>query len=176
LDANLITITPSKVELLSLIKDAIKMFRPECAKEDIKLQYYEDPSLAKEGASWVMLDQSRALQVLINGMTNAVKFTRDQPVRSISVHFGATKKKPSEMHNWDGIVFDHATATPSTRDQLKRKRSTFLDGDDDNGSGANIFIWIKVKDTGFVHRFLYYLMFSHFHSSWPCRRFKNLIH
>jgi C4-dicarboxylate-specific signal transduction histidine kinase len=46
-----------------------------------KMTFAEDPSLRDVGALYVMMKPSRVLQILINFITNAINFTRDQPKR-----------------------------------------------------------------------------------------------
>jgi hypothetical protein len=145
-------ITPVAVQPIQVITDAMRIFRSECVKEDIQLEFYEDPSIAEENAHWVMLDPSRVLQVIItlcsslcqklttdwvfmNGMTNALKFTRDRAIREITVCIGTTTSRPSEQ--WDGIIFDPPTTIPQ-------------DSDNAPELGRQVFVWIKVKDTGLV--------------------------
>jgi hypothetical protein len=45
------------------VKEAVKIFEVESIKENIKLSFFEDPSLSYIGATWVMMDPSRLLQV-----------------------------------------------------------------------------------------------------------------
>jgi hypothetical protein len=40
------------------------MYQRECIKEGIELKFYQDNSLVRNGAQWVMMDPSRALQVI----------------------------------------------------------------------------------------------------------------
>ena len=49
LDSYFILITPIKVQPAIVGAEAIKMFEVECAKENIELSFYEDPSLSNTG-------------------------------------------------------------------------------------------------------------------------------
>jgi CheY-like chemotaxis protein len=78
-----------------MVKDALKMFDGELRTADIQLSIVEDSSLHQLKVSWVLLDPVRVLQVLINLMTNAIKFTRTEPIRSIEVKIAASLTRPS---------------------------------------------------------------------------------
>jgi signal transduction histidine kinase len=80
LDSNLILITPIRVQPVAVVAEAVKMFEVESSKEGIDLSFFEDPSLSITGASWVMMDPSRLLQVS-NHYSSADR-TRDKLFRS----------------------------------------------------------------------------------------------
>jgi len=64
LDANLILITPIRVNPSSVMADAVNMFKAECIKENIDLMDKEDPSLHSCCEhNFVLLDPSRQTQV-----------------------------------------------------------------------------------------------------------------
>ncbi|KAH7071058.1 hypothetical protein FB567DRAFT_214123 [Paraphoma chrysanthemicola] len=133
LDSKLIVITPIKVQPEAIVLDALKMFEVECRKMEIQLDFAQDDTFA--GFEWVMLDPSRLLQVLINLITNAIKFTKDRPERRISVKLGGSWERPPQM--WQAVSFK--TEEKSQDDILDKP---------DWGHGKKAYIWIQVTDTG----------------------------
>lgn len=135
MDSNLMAITPVRVEPASVVAEAVHMFEVECQKDSIDLSLTEDPSLRELGAQYVMMDPSRALQVLINLVTNAIKFTRDRPIRRIEISLGASLDRPTR--NSRDISWANVTTSASG----------LLDNEE-WGGGREVYIWIKCRDTG----------------------------
>ncbi|KAF2663463.1 hypothetical protein BT63DRAFT_484198 [Microthyrium microscopicum] len=135
LDSNLIQISPMKVKPAIVVADAVRMCELECSKEEIELRFREDQSLSSNGAEWVFMDPSRLLQILLNLLTNAIKFSRDRPVKQIYVTLGASLEILPEK--WNGITFA-ATRTVST---------TYMN-EEEWGHGPTAYIWLTVQDTG----------------------------
>ncbi|CZR63478.1 related to sensory transduction histidine kinase [Phialocephala subalpina] len=97
LDSNLLLIAPVPVQPVEIVRQALQTFRVECQKiHDIKLEFHIDSSFKTLGIDFVMLDSSRLLQVLINLMTNAIKFTKTAPYKTIDVSIGACIDPPTE--------------------------------------------------------------------------------
>ncbi|XPT00456.1 hypothetical protein M3J09_009609 [Ascochyta lentis] len=133
LDSNLILITPVRVQSAVVVSEALKMFDVECNQMDIKLEFRKDPTF--KGYDWVMLDPSRLLQILINLLTNAIKFTKDRLSRRITVTLGASPTRPPEV--WDAVVFTRSGQQP----EKLIERPEWGDGDP-------VYLWLKVQDTG----------------------------
>ncbi|KAF1946934.1 hypothetical protein EJ02DRAFT_393422 [Clathrospora elynae] len=133
LDSNLILITPMRVQPNIVVSDAVKMFDVECNQAGIKLSFRLDETF--QGMEWMMLDPSRLLQVLINLLTNAIKFTKDRPKKAITVTLGGSWTRPPKC--WQAVTF---TDEDRPRiDVTKRKEW---------GDGPEAFLWLKVSDTG----------------------------
>ncbi|KAI4707101.1 hypothetical protein J4E89_008040 [Alternaria sp. Ai002NY15] len=133
LDSNLILITPMRVQPAVVVSDAVRMFDVECNQAGIKLTFLVDETF--NGMDWAMLDPSRLLQVLINLLTNAIKFTKDRPQKAITVTIGGSWTRPPKC--WNEITF--------TDDE---KPKTDITDKAEWGEGRIAFLWLKVKDTG----------------------------
>ena len=136
MDSNLMAIAPVRVEPCQVISEAVHMFELECKKDCIDLAFIEDPSVRELRAEYVMMDPSRTLQVLINLLTNAIKFTRDRPTRQIVVCLGASAKRPSSDGS-SGISYASAAMD-----------STGLLNNAEWGLGLPVYMWISCQDTG----------------------------
>ena len=137
LDSAIVQITPVAVRPDSVVQATLNMFSRELASLDIELNFRFDHSYKGLQIDWVFLDPSRLTQVFINLMTNAMKFTKTQSMRRISVTLGAFLKHPCEQ----GI---HIKWFPSRAQELIKD----LTMDPDWGSGEQIFIFFSVQDTG----------------------------
>ncbi|KAL5113421.1 hypothetical protein ACEQ8H_008689 [Pleosporales sp. CAS-2024a] len=133
LDSELILVTPIKVQPIIVVLEALKMFDVECRQLGIELEFHVDDS-ARE-FEWVMLDSSRLLQVLINLLTNAIKFTKNNCGQKITVEFGGSWIRPPDV--WEDFSF-------RTDDQM---RVNILE-EPGWGNGTKAYLWIKVRDTG----------------------------
>ena len=139
LDSNLLSVTPVDEQPIKVVQLALKMFEPEFLAHDIEFEFNVDDSFQKYGVTWVKLDPSRLSQVLINLMTNAVKFTQGRERRSIIVTLSASRDV-AEVANRGTIYFDRADT----------QRAIGMDIDDaaEWGTGEIINIHCSVEDTG----------------------------
>jgi len=99
LDSDLLAITPVEVQPISVIQNALRMFDNELHKSDIELRFRVEPSYQKNSVDWVKLDPSRLLQIFINLITNAIKFTQTESNRKIVISLGASLE---ELRDHDG--------------------------------------------------------------------------
>ena len=88
--------TPVEVQLDSIVKSAVKMFEIEAKSAGVDLDFKLDDSCARMKVDRVSLDPTRVLQILINLLTNAIKFTRLEVERSrhISVRLSVSTEQP----------------------------------------------------------------------------------
>jgi CheY-like chemotaxis protein len=81
-----------------------------------------------------MLDPNRFLQILINLITNAIKFTRGFPKRQITVHVSASKERPT------GSSFTYVPGSKAIDYAVQASNST--------ATAELVYIQLAVSDTG----------------------------
>ncbi|SMR58271.1 unnamed protein product [Zymoseptoria tritici ST99CH_1E4] len=135
LDASLLVISPDKVQVPALIKKALKMYEAEIERADIDAQLQIEPTYEDLKVDWVVLDPSRLLQVVINLLTNSIKFTQYSSTRKIKICIGASRQRPSGQHHGISFVpprFNRPCKTPAA----------------EWGHGEDIYLQVAVYDTG----------------------------
>lgn len=131
LDADLLTVSPCPVQPVKLVREALKIFDSQLRTADICFDIQEDLSLTK--FDWITLDPGRFLQVLMNLFTNAIKFTRTEPVRNITVTIGLSQGMP--VNQDQGIKY-----LPPMERKIPRKNQVC--------ATDNLYLSLAVKDTG----------------------------
>jgi signal transduction histidine kinase len=132
LDSNLLQVSPSTVRATEMLDNVSNFFAVEAGREGIKLQTQMDDSLEDCNVEWVVVDPGRITQVLVNLVTNALKFTRtSKNERNVTVRLGASKGPPSNLS-----VKYAAVENPETIVQT------------DVGIETMIYLWFSVTDSG----------------------------
>jgi PAS domain S-box-containing protein len=135
LDSNLLLVTPVDVQPVKIVKDVLKMFETELRSNDINSRLSIEQSYRDLAIDWVKLDPSRLRQVLINLMTNAIKFTQGMPTRQIVISLGASTDLGEEEH---GLSYVPA----------RQQGQEDLTDDADWENGEKIFLHLAITDTG----------------------------
>ncbi|RDW80862.1 hypothetical protein BP5796_05560 [Coleophoma crateriformis] len=137
LDGDLLATCPEPSQPVQLIRNALKMFEAELKSADTKLVFHERASLSSLHIDWTLLDPSRILQVFINLMTNAIKFTRTEPYRRITVSMAASLIPL--FQNDDVAKVEYVPKSKTCKDHTTGA---------DWGDGEVVYLSITVEDTG----------------------------
>ncbi|KAH6609340.1 histidine kinase [Trichoderma cornu-damae] len=139
LDSNLLAVTPVDEQPTKVVHRTLKMFESELLAHDIDFEFRVDNSFETYGVNWAKMDPSRLRQVLINLMTNAIKFTQGREKRAIIVSMCATKDI-SEITSQGTFYFE--------RNDVQRAAGMDIDNEEEWGTGERFNIHCSVEDTG----------------------------
>ncbi len=135
LNSNLLLISPLPSDPVQVIQQATNMFSKEVQSKQIDLSLHLQPSLKGLNIEWVMLDPGRVLQIMVNLLTNAIKFTQQSSTRSVSVHVGASLSPP--IPNIKSFEY-----VPRRRPQVDISDGQGVEAD------SIIYLQVRVTDTG----------------------------
>lgn len=136
LDSQLLLVTPVDVQPVAVVQRVLKMFEGELNANGIEMTFQVKNRFIDLGVDWVKLDPSRLLQVLINLMTNAIKFTNSRAQRKIIVTLDASKHI---VERTDSHISFFPSDRPDT-DEITDKP--------DWGTGEKLNLHFSVQDTG----------------------------
>ncbi|KKY14414.1 putative hsp90-like protein [Phaeomoniella chlamydospora] len=135
-DANRLEISPVDVQPLALIGQSLRMFAAELESNDAQMETQAEASFQELEVSWVKMDTSRLLQVLINLYTNAIKFTAAGVTRQIQVSLGASRQPPT--------LEEYGVHWLSTEKGKVKDPTTAMEW----GDGEQLYLSFAVQDTG----------------------------
>ncbi|KAK0651011.1 aerobic respiration control sensor protein arcB [Cercophora newfieldiana] len=136
LDSNLLLITPVPSQPAEILRRAVSMFDPELKAKDINVSFDIDASYTAQSVDWVTIDPSRVLQILINLLTNAIKFTAPATERLITVTLAASTFPP------DGGSRAGFQYVPSNTEMSAVATS------EEWGKGEVLYLRFDVRDSG----------------------------
>ena len=135
-----LSITPVPVDVPKLLKDISSLFQVELDADGMHLTILQDPSFEPYVTSLFCCDPSRLTQIFMNLISNALKFTRDRPLRNIAIRYGAALEPPGQ---------ETASMTSERLDwSLVSKERRDLTVDPEWGHGEPVHLQFSVQDTG----------------------------
>jgi signal transduction histidine kinase/CheY-like chemotaxis protein len=138
LDASMLKLSPQKIQPKSHVGKLLTMFKPELRKQQIDFQYQLDKSYTDQALDWVLADLDKMGQVLVNLVSNAIKFTAQaKGERKIRVSMGAAKRRPPSYP--PNVVFFEPSEEALKLDSTNGPEW---------GNREMTYIMIAVKDTG----------------------------
>lgn len=95
LGASMLKLAPKAVRPKSQLVNTMKMYQPELRKHSIDFALQVDHSYGDNDIDWVLADLVRMSQVLVNLITNAIKFTATKDgKKQIRITIGASNTRP----------------------------------------------------------------------------------
>ncbi|KAJ8109959.1 hypothetical protein OPT61_g7069 [Boeremia exigua] len=138
LDSMMLSLVPRVVRPKWEFSQALKVFQSEFKAKSIKFHYAMDISYDEQHVDHIIADLNRMKQVLVNLITNAVKFTsRKKGEKTITVSMGASRDRP--------------TSYPPNVIYFGQDKETFhIDSTKSSewGNGDAFYLMVAVKDSG----------------------------
>jgi signal transduction histidine kinase len=138
LDSSMLALTPRACQPEKELRGNAKIFQPEFRKHNIDYECRIDQPYHDLGVDWTMADLSRIGQVLINLISNAIKFTsRKDGNHKITIKISASIERPDSYP--PEVVFFSAESDVPRLDATQRSEW---------GTGEPLFIMVAVTDNG----------------------------
>ncbi|TKA52251.1 hypothetical protein B0A53_04674 [Rhodotorula sp. CCFEE 5036] len=171
LNMGLLTVNPVPFDLVSRMNEVVRVSEAECIQKGIDLRLEADESIHRLSAGWIRADPSRLHQILLNFVSNALKFTLDSKERRVTVRITAhdtqpplrpqamrvSQPAPNLLHDnvWITIAVED-TGRGLSEEELKRLFARFSQAnprsDQYGGSGLGLYVSKKLVElhSGFI--------------------------
>ncbi|KAG9855502.1 histidine kinase, partial [Aureobasidium melanogenum] len=139
LDSNLLVLAPEKVRPSDTVQTVLKMVKAELDYDNIQGSLQIQQSYIDLAIDNVVLDPGRLSQIILNLMTNAIKFTKTSSERRIVISLAASRTRPTAEDCQVTLVAPREDKRP----KLARRMSITNDP-----IGENVYLIFSVRDTG----------------------------
>lgn len=135
LDSNLLSICPVETRPLSVVEEVLRVFDTEIRASSIQAKTELAESYKTLNIESVLVDSHRLIQILINLVANAIKFTKGESLRDLRIVLAAYLVEPASSDS--GVRY-----VPSGRHRTDPTKQP------DWGTGETVFLHFSVRDTG----------------------------
>ena len=137
LDNQFLIITPVPSRPTQFIRETLLIFKAEMQSKEIESELQTTSAFAELQVDYVLTDPSRMNQLLINLLTNAIKFTAPSKVRKIVVTLDVSETKPA--------LATPATPSPDARDPGSESEAV---NNEPVSDPTTVWLIVSVKDSG----------------------------
>ncbi|KAF2669273.1 hypothetical protein BT63DRAFT_479137 [Microthyrium microscopicum] len=123
LDSQLMDVYPVLANPEKEIRTSLKIFQKDAAKADVQFHLVISERYRELAIEQFMFNTTRFTQISINLITNAIKFTKYQAVRKITITLDACEK-PQWMENCEYYPMEETQQDPTTRPEDTGKGMT----------------------------------------------------
>ncbi|KAK4553085.1 hypothetical protein LTR86_009812 [Recurvomyces mirabilis] len=97
LESEMLSITPVVVQPKTIVENSVNMLNSEAVMNNITIGVRRDEIYDDLDVDYALCDTSRLTQILINLISNAIKFTAGREARTITVIYGAQLARPPQI-------------------------------------------------------------------------------